>query len=133
VLGLGLAFGFCRCGGIHIIAKCENIGICGAGGGAGGGAIGIGGIGHAGGIGGIGCVGGAHCFMCVFCLTYLIARAAKILFWGVLVGRKNILEHENAAKLCFITKTMSFTLIFIVLSSSILLLSTKCSIVYTLQ
>ena len=63
---LGLAFGFCRCGGIHIIAKCENIGICGAGGGgASGGAIGIGGIGHAGGIGGIGCVGGAHCFMCV--------------------------------------------------------------------
>jgi hypothetical protein len=123
VLGLGLAFGFCRCGGIHIIAKCENIGICGAGGGAGGGAIGI---------GGIGCVGGAHCFMCVFCLTYLIARAAKILFWGVLVGRKNILEHENAAKLCFITKNMSFTLIFIVLSSSILLLSTKCSIVYSL-
>jgi hypothetical protein len=71
--------------------------------------------------------------MCVCCLIYLIARAAKILFWGVQVGRKNFLEHENAAKLCFITKNMSFTLIFIVLSSSILLLSTKCSIVYTLQ
>jgi hypothetical protein len=128
VRGLGLAFVFCCRDGIRIIASCENIGICG-----GGGAIGIGGIGHAGGIGGIGCVGGAHCFMCVCCLTYLIARAAKILFWGVQVGRKIFLEHENAAKLCFITKNMSFTLIFIVLSSSILLLSTKCSIVYTLQ
>ena len=61
----GLAFGFCCCGGIHIIAKRENIGISGAGGGASGGAIGIGGIGHAGGISAIGCGGGAHCFMCV--------------------------------------------------------------------
>ena len=78
VRGLGLAFVFCCCGGIRIIASCENIGICGGGGSAGGGASGIGGgtigiggighadgIGHAGGIGGIGCVGGAHCFMCV--------------------------------------------------------------------
>ena len=71
--------------------------------------------------------------LCVFSFDIPHREGGKNFILGCTGRAKKFLEHENAVKLCFITKNMSFTLIFIVLSSSILLLSTKCSIVYTLQ